>query len=227
MTLDKTIISLYKSAFILAISLATAGCGGGGAGDTPSIDGPMLPIEEISGAVFAGQNLADFESQVVPDVRAAAPTGNATFEGTLTVIYGADIDGMAGNQDVAVGEALIQLNFAAGTLAGSATNFGLFSTSAGCIEIPACGLTPSSSMTGTINVADGIFAGSGFVAGLSGTLAGNGGFTVPDDALIGGGFGKLSGNNRLLLWGQSDMSLNTGGATDEPARLILGAQQTN
>ena len=112
--------------------------------------------------------------------------GGTTFQGNLSAIYEVDVDGNNGNQDVAMGDAVVIFAFDTGSVAGSADNFTLYSTESGCVEIPACNLTSMSTLAGTVSITDGVAAGGAFVADLTGSLTGALGFTVPDQTTIGG-----------------------------------------
>lgn len=216
---------IFGSLFFIS---SLAGCGGGGgSGDGSGATAPPVSFVQITNDLFAGQDLSDFDVQIVPDVVAVVPSGSATFEGFLSAIYEVDVDGNGSNQDVAIGDAVISFAFDTGIVAGSANNFVLYSTESGCGEIPACTLTSVSTLGGTIAITDGVAAGSAFVADLTGELTGTGGFAVPDNTIVGGGFGQTEGDSTLLIWGQSDFLATANGSSEGTVRVVLGGAESN
>jgi hypothetical protein len=203
-----------------------AGCGGGGGG-SPDVIEPSVSFDQITTEAFAGQDLSNFDVQIVPSVTATVPSGSTTFQGTLSAIYEVDVDGNNSNQDVAMGDAVVTFAFDTGVVAGLADNFTLYSTESGCVEIPACDLTSVSTLAGTVSITDGVAAGGAFVADLTGSLTGTGGFTVPDQTTMGGGFGQLEGDSTLLIWGVSDFDATTNGSDEGTVRILLGGAETD
>ncbi|WP_342070274.1 hypothetical protein [Yoonia algicola] len=203
-----------------------ASCGGGGGG-SPDVTVPSVSFDQITTDAFAGQDLSNFDVQIVPSATATVPSGDTTFQGTMSAIYEADVDGNTGNQDVAMGDAEVTFAFDTGVVAGSADNFTLYSTESGCVEIPACDLIPESTLAGSLSITNGVAAESAFVADLTGSLTGTGGFTVPDQTVIGGGFGQLEGDDTLLIWGLSDFDATTNGSDERTVRILLGGAESN
>jgi hypothetical protein len=211
----------------LFLSSAMAGCGGGGEGSTDDVIPPPILFDQTTREVFAGQDLSNFNDQIVPDVVAVVPSGSFAFEGTMSAIYGVDVDGNNGNQDVAIGDAVASFGFGTGVVTGSAGNFVLYSTETGCVEIPACDLMSVSTLNGAISITDGVAAGSAFSADLTGSLIGTGGFAVPDNTGIAGGFGQLEGAETMIVLGQSDFSAPANGAGNGVIRVLLVGTETD
>ena len=208
---------------LLAVLTLTS-CGTGGGEGGTDVTEPSVTFDQITREVFADQNLADFNVQLVPDVDTAVPTGSVTFDGTLSAIYETDVEGNSLNQEIAIGDAIVSFTFDTGEVSGSADGFVLYSTDSGCVEIPTCGLTPVSELDGTILISDGISAGNAFVADLR-QLNGTGGFVVPSDSNIGGGFGHLEGDDTLLIWGQSNFVATADGGEEGTIRVLLGGAE--
>ena len=137
-----------KPALLTCIAVGLSACGGGGGGSTADL------------AMRLSALTTDFGSTpYTPEVN--MQTGSASYTGVANIGFGTG----AGMRDGAYGELSVNVNFAADTLSGSASNFQFYDQTAA-----------SGSMTisnGVLTGTNGVSIGSGLTADATGVVAGN------------------------------------------------------